>query len=117
LTNRGAKGVKALNITEKTGNLVSIMEVTDKHQLMIMTQAGITIRFSVSELRVMGRNTQGVRVIRLNEEDAISSIAKIEVMEEEIENIENTEVAENVVVENSADGEDFPAPSTNGVEH
>jgi DNA gyrase subunit A len=117
LTNRGAKGVKALNITEKTGNLVCIMEVTDKHQLMIMTQAGITIRFSVAELRVMGRNTQGVRVIRLNEEDAISSIAKIEVMEEEIENIENAEVVENVVVENAADGQDFPAPSTNGVEH
>ncbi|MCU0392336.1 MAG: DNA gyrase subunit A [Thermoflexibacter sp.] len=117
LTNRGAKGVKALNITEKTGNLVSIMEVTDKHQLMIMTQAGITIRFSVAELRVMGRNTQGVRVIRLNEEDAISSIAKIEVMEEEIENLENAEVTENVAVENSADGQDFPAPSTNGVEH
>jgi DNA gyrase subunit A len=118
LTNRGAKGVKALNVTEKTGHLVSIMEVTDKDQLMIMTQAGITIRFSVSELRVMGRNTQGVRVIRLNEEDDISSIAKIEMMEEESEEgVESATVVENDTIVNTADIQDFPAPSTNGKDH
>ncbi|SFF63228.1 DNA gyrase subunit A [Thermoflexibacter ruber] len=118
LTNRGAKGVKALNVTEKTGHLVSIMEVTDKDQLMIMTQAGITIRFSVSELRVMGRNTQGVRVIRLNEEDDISSIAKIEMMEEESEEgVESATVVKNGTIVNTTDIQDFPAPSTNGKDH
>lgn len=118
LTNRGAKGVKALNVTEKTGHLVSIMEVTDKDQLMIMTQAGITIRFSVSELRVMGRNTQGVRVIRLNEEDDISSIAKIEMMEEESEEgVESTTVVEKEIIVNTTDTQDFPALSTNGKDH
>ncbi len=118
LTNRGAKGVKALNITEKTGHLVCIMEVTDKDQLMIMTQAGIAIRFSVSELRVMGRNTQGVRVIRLNEDDDISSIAKIEMMEEEREEeAENAIVAEQQSTVSTEDVQDFPPPSTNGVEH
>jgi len=116
LTNRGAKGVKALNITEKTGHLVSIMEVTDKDQLMIMTQAGIAIRFSVSELRVMGRNTQGVRVIRLNEDDDISSIAKIEMMEEEREE-ENAILVEQQNTVNTENLQDFPPPSTNGVEH
>ncbi|GAB4466982.1 MAG: DNA gyrase subunit A [Thermoflexibacter sp.] len=118
LTNRGAKGVKALNVTEKTGHLVSIMEVTDKDQLMIMTQAGITIRFSVSELRVMGRNTQGVRVIRLNEDDDISSIAKIEMMEEESEEgVESTTAVENGNIVNTTDIQDFPVPSTNGKDH
>lgn len=118
LTNRGAKGVKALNVTEKTGHLVSIMEVTDKDQLMIMTQAGITIRFSVSELRVMGRNTQGVRVIRLNEDDDISSIAKIEMMEEESEAVvENTALVENPTIASTTDIQNFPAPSTNGKDH
>jgi DNA gyrase subunit A len=79
LTNRGGKGVKALNITEKTGNLVAIKEVNDNNDLMIITKAGILIRSSVAELRVMGRNTQGVKLIRLkNESDEISSVTKIE---------------------------------------
>ena len=78
LTNRGGKGVKALNITEKTGNLVAIKEVTDSNDLMIITKAGILIRIAVADLRVMGRNTQGVKLIRLkNEADAISSVTKI----------------------------------------
>ena len=77
-TNRGGKGVKALNITEKTGNLVAIKEVTDSNDLMIITKAGILIRIAVADLRVMGRNTQGVKLIRLkNEADAISSVTKI----------------------------------------
>ena len=78
LTNRGGKGVKALNITEKTGNLVAIKEVTDSNDLMIITKAGILIRIAVADLRVMGRNTQGVKLIRLkNEADEISSVTKI----------------------------------------
>jgi DNA gyrase subunit A len=93
ITNRGGKGVKTINVTEKTGNLVSILQVTDSDQLMIINKSGITIRIAVSQLRVMGRATQGVRLIRLNDDDMISSVAKIEVAEgEEVEPIENTTV-------------------------
>lgn len=86
ITNRGGKGVKTLNITEKTGKLVAIMDVNDNNGLMIINKSGLTIRMSVSELRVMGRATQGVRLIKLSESDAISSIAKIE--EDEVEETE-----------------------------
>jgi DNA gyrase subunit A len=82
LTNRGGKGVKTFNITEKTGHLVAIKEVTDSDELMIINKSGITIRLAVSDLRVMGRATQGVKLIRLNENDEISSVAKIERIEE-----------------------------------
>ena len=78
ITNRGGKGVKTINITEKTGALVAIKEVTDKDELMIINKTGITIRIEVADLRVMGRATQGVRLIKLNEDDEISSVAKIE---------------------------------------
>lgn len=84
ITNRGGKGVKAMNITEKTGDLVAIKEVVDSDDLMIINKSGITIRTPVSDLRVMGRATQGVRLIKLNEGDAISSVEKIE-KDEEVE--------------------------------
>lgn len=82
ITKRGGKGVKTINITEKTGKLVAIKSVVDNDELMIINRSGISIRIKVSELRVMGRATQGVRVIRLNEDDAISSVEKIQKMEE-----------------------------------
>lgn len=85
ITRRGGKGVKTINITEKTGKLVAIKEVVDNDDLMIINKSGISIRISVTELRVMGRATQGVRLIRLNEDDAISSIEKIQKMEGEDE--------------------------------
>ncbi len=85
ITRRGGKGVKTLNITEKTGNLVAIKEVSDLDDLMIINRSGVLIRLAVSNLRVMGRATQGVRLIRLNEEDIISSVEKIENVEVEIE--------------------------------
>lgn len=88
VTNRGGKGVLTLNVTEKTGSVVGILDVTDKDELMIINKSGIMIRTSVSALRVMGRNTQGVRLIRLNEDDQISSIAKIEIEEEDVEVVE-----------------------------
>lgn len=78
VTNRGGKGVKTLQITEKTGKLVGIKSVVDGDELMIMTIGGITIRMAVDELRVMGRATQGVKVIRLTEDDQIASVAKVE---------------------------------------
>ena len=78
ITRRGGKGVKTLNITKKTGNVVAIKSVADTDELMIINKSGITIRTAVSKLRVMGRATQGVRLIRLNANDAISSVEKIE---------------------------------------
>ena len=79
---RGGKGVKTLNITEKTGALVAIKEVIDTDELMIINQSGMIIRMAVSDLRTMGRATQGVRLIRLNEDDKIASVAKIEAIDQ-----------------------------------
>ena len=94
-TGRGGKGVKTLNITEKTGELVAIKAVSDEDGLMIVTKKGITIRMQMDSLRVMGRTTQGVKVIRVGDADAISSVAKIEYIEaledEEAGNIEESE--------------------------
>ena len=77
VTNRGGKGVKTINITEKTGNLIAIKDVTNTDDLMIINRSGITIRISVNEMRVMGRATQGVRLIRLGDTDKIASITKL----------------------------------------
>lgn len=79
ITNRGGKGVITLNITEKTGNLIAIQKVTDDNDLMIINKSGVAIRMSVSDMRVMGRNTQGVRLINLKNNDAIAAVAKVEV--------------------------------------
>lgn len=89
ITRRGGKGVKTINITEKTGKLVAIKEVIDNDDLMIINKSGISIRISVTELRVMGRATQGVRLIKLNEDDAISSVEKIQKIEIEDGNLDN----------------------------
>ncbi|OEK00796.1 DNA gyrase subunit A [Roseivirga sp. 4D4] len=102
ITKRGGKGVKTINITEKTGNLVAIKEVIDTDDLMIINKSGITIRISVSGLRVMGRATQGVRVIRLNDGDEISSVEKIELIEGEEEEVLASE-DENTTTEASTD--------------
>jgi DNA gyrase subunit A len=83
ITRRGGKGVKTINITEKTGKLVAIKVVVDTDDLMIINKSGITIRMAVDTLRVMGRATQGVKLIKLNENDEISSVEKIEKIEEE----------------------------------
>ncbi|MBN1338514.1 MAG: DNA gyrase subunit A [Bacteroidales bacterium] len=83
ITNRGGKGVKTINITPKTGKLIAIKSVTDFDDLIIITKSGILIRLSVSTLRVMGRATQGVRLIHLRETDAIASVANIEISQEE----------------------------------
>jgi len=85
VTNRGGKGVKTINVTDKTGELVAIKNVTDADDLMIINKSGIVIRIVVSELRVMGRATQGVRLITLKGNDEIASVAKIEHEDEEIE--------------------------------
>jgi len=79
ITNRGGKGVKTLNITEKTGKLIAMKGVLDTDDLMIINRSGLTIRVGVSELRVMGRTTQGVRIIHLKEDDSIAAVAYVEV--------------------------------------
>ncbi len=83
ITNRGGKGVKTLNVTEKTGSLISILNVTDDDDLMIINRSGITIRSAVSELRVMGRATQGVRLIQLRGDDQIASVCPVPKSDEE----------------------------------
>lgn len=93
VTNRGGKGVKTINVTEKTGNLVAIKNVTDADDLMIINKSGIVIRIVVSQLRVMGRATQGVRLINLKGNDAIASVAKIE-------HEDDAEISEDAVVVN-----------------
>lgn len=97
ITNRGGKGVKTLQITDKTGELINILNVTDEHDLMIVNKSGITIRMSVSDLRVMGRATQGVRLINLKGNDEIASVCRVPKAddEENVDNIEGIEGAEN----------------------
>ena len=85
ITNRGGKGVKTLNITEKTGALIAINNVTDADDLMIINKSGLTIRMMVSDLRVMGRATQGVRLINIKGSDSIAAVTKVLREDEEIE--------------------------------
>ena len=77
ITNRGGKGVKTLNITDKTGKLVSIQAVTDDNDLVIINKSGITLRVSVADFRVMGRATQGVKLISLREGDSIAAVCAV----------------------------------------
>nr|WP_277345451.1 DNA gyrase subunit A [Maribellus sediminis] len=79
VTNRGGKGVKTINVTEKTGDLIAIKNVSDENDLMIITEKGLTIRLAVSSISVLGRATQGVRVINLRDDDSIASVARVTV--------------------------------------
>lgn len=90
VTNRGGKGVITLNITEKTGNLIAIQNVTDEDGLMIINKSGVAIRIGMNEIRVMGRNTQGVKIINLKNNDSIAAIAKVE-MDKDVEEVEEAE--------------------------
>jgi DNA gyrase subunit A len=87
VTNRGGKGVKTLNITEKTGALISISAVTDEDDLMIINKSGLTIRMEISDLRVMGRATQGVRLINIKGNDSIAAVTKV-MKEDEVEELD-----------------------------
>jgi DNA gyrase subunit A len=91
ITNRGGKGVKTLNITEKTGALIAINNVTDADDLMIINKSGLTIRMLVSDLRVMGRATQGVRLINIKGTDSIAAVTKVLREEESDELLEDFE--------------------------
>ncbi len=91
ITNRGGKGVKTINVTEKTGGLVGLLDVTEKEDLMITCVSGITIRMSVASVSEQGRATQGVKLIRVDEEDAIAAITQLDEQEEEAEIVEQPE--------------------------
>ena len=96
VTNRGGKGVKTINITDKTGDLIAIQAVTDENDLMIINRSGVTIRTKVEQIRVAGRATQGVKIINLREGDVIASVMAVPVSDEE-------EIEENVVVAEGAE--------------
>ena len=110
VTNRGGKGVKTLNVTEKTGKLIAIKNVTDDNDLMIINRSGVIIRIAVSDLRVMGRATQGVRLINLRTNDSIAAVAKVSVEEDE-EVVEGAESVEGEVEEPLTNEEDNSSDS------
>ena len=99
VTNRGGKGVKTISITDKTGELVTIKNVIDQDDLMIINKSGIAIRMEISGLRVMGRATQGVKLINLKGNDKIAAVAKVMKGEEEIEDVNDLEVNEDKIIE------------------
>ena len=99
ITNRGGKGVKTISITEKTGQLVALKNVSDEDDLMIINKSGIAIRMSVSDLRVMGRATQGVRLINLKDNDSIAAVAKVMANDESIEDVNDLNVNDGTIIE------------------
>ncbi len=99
ITNRGGKGVKTISITDKTGSLVTLKNVTDQDDLMIINKSGIAIRMAVSDLRVMGRATQGVKLINLREDDSIAAVAKVMKDDDEVEDISDIDVEDGTIVE------------------
>ena len=107
ITNRGGKGVKTINITEKTGKLIAIQAVTDENDLMIINRSGLTIRTSVSQIRLAGRATQGVRIINLREGDAIASVMAVPAAGEE-----ETSAAEETPTSGSASGNETEQGTT-----
>jgi DNA gyrase subunit A len=103
VTHRGGKGVKTINITEKTGSLVTIKSVLDNDDLMIITQAGVTIRVPVSTIRMTGRAAQGVKLINLREDDSIASVARVELADVESDELEINEIADSNLENNDAE--------------
>ena len=99
ITNRGGKGVKTISITDKTGSLVTLKNVTDQDDLMIINKSGIAIRMAVSDLRVMGRATQGVKLINLRKDDSIAAVAKVMKDDDEVEDISDIDVEDGTIVE------------------
>ena len=117
ITNRGGKGVITLNITEETGTLIAIQSVTDEDGLMIINKSGVAIRMGMEDLRVMGRNTQGVRMINLKNNDEIAAVAKV-MMDKEVEDEsdENVEIGDENTSENTTTNNDSSSENTNNVE-
>jgi len=99
ITNRGGKGVKTISITDKTGKLVTIKTVTDTDDLMIINKSGIAIRMEVAALRVMGRATQGVRLINLKGDDTIAAVAKVMNDDTPIEDVNDIDINDGTIIE------------------
>ena len=114
ITNRGGKGVRTLNITEKTGKLVSIKSVDDDNDLMIINKSGITIRLNISDIRTMGRATQGVRLINLDKRnDEIASVCKVNSQEDDesqniVDELKLKESLEDDISENEVNDDSTP---------
>lgn len=106
ITGRGGKGVKTLSITEKTGSLIAMKDVTDENDLMIITKLGITIRMKMEEMRVMGRATQGVRLIKVRDKDDIASVAKVPKVDEEDEEQSESGEVDNTNTDNTTNNEE-----------
>ncbi|AXT55699.1 DNA gyrase subunit A [Aquimarina sp. MMG015] len=106
ITNRGGKGVKTISVTDKTGELVAIKNVTDSDDLMIINKSGIAIRLSVEDLRVMGRATQGVRLINLKGKDSIAAVAKVMHEEDDVEDIDENIEEIDISLQNNSDAND-----------
>ncbi|WP_298320706.1 DNA gyrase subunit A [uncultured Aquimarina sp.] len=106
ITNRGGKGVKTISVTDKTGQLVAIKNVTDEDDLMIINKSGIAIRLSVEDLRVMGRATQGVRLINLKGKDSIAAVAKVMHDDDDVEDVDDNIEENNISLQNDGDASD-----------
>jgi DNA gyrase subunit A len=115
ITNRGGKGVKTISITDKTGHLVSIKNVTDEDDLMIINKSGIAIRMAVEDLRVMGRATQGVKLINLKGSDSIAAVAKV-MKDEEEESDENAAEAKGADVQSQDENKSENNPENTQIE-
>jgi DNA gyrase subunit A len=116
VTNRGGKGVKTISITEKTGGLVAIKNVTDSDDLMIINRSGIAIRMSVEDLRVMGRATQGVKLINIKGDDSIAAVAKVMKDEEELEEVDVLDIEVNTEDGTAIDNESSDASESSSEE-
>ena len=103
ITNRGGKGVKTINITDKTGSLVAIKNVMDDDDLMIINKSGITIRLAVGDLRVMGRATQGVKLINIKDNDSIAAVAKVMHEEDVVDLIDENDIEITIEDENGTE--------------
>jgi DNA gyrase subunit A len=112
-TNRGSKGVRTLNVTEKTGKLLAIVEANDAHDLMIITREGILIRMPVKDIRLMGRNAQGVRLIKLRDDDGIAAVTKLEVAEAEPIDTPTDEASNGIAMETDALNEEVNEDESN----
>jgi DNA gyrase subunit A len=117
VTNRGGKGVKTLNITEKTGNLISILNVVDGNHLMIINKSGIAIRLGVDKMRVVGRATQGVTLIKLDKKDSIAAVAKVVVDEDDdFEDEDNALIDDGTIMDTEDDAMENNTPEEGDVE-
>lgn len=113
ITNRGGKGVKTINITEKTGNLVAVKDVKDDDDLMIINKSGIAIRLAVGDLRVMGRATQGVKLINIKDNDSIAAVAKVMHEEDVVDLIDENIIENDTEIDNGTEIENNEEDNNN----